>query len=337
MSTSNALLLLFISMAASAFFSGMEAGVVAMSRIRLQQYLRAGKKSAKPLLAYLDRPEEFLWTTLVGGILFGVVSFAAALTVFTNWLPQAAPAQFIIWPAFVGFYYLFCELTPKLLFQRFPNRLCIRCYRPFRFLSWGLTLLVRAVSTLAKSLTQRSDRVSFFSELFNNRNQVRLMLRDAAPVLTKEEGAIIDRALSLAEITAEERALRLSDIHAVGVDENVGKALQVCRDTGLNRLPAIDPRQKTPRVVGVFELDRVLYQPNPKLDTPIRDILRRPLRVEANCSLQETLQEMRETNCRLAVVQDNREKDIGIVSINDILRIIFSDVQTAPQEPLSKL
>lgn len=337
MSTSNALLLLVVSMFASAFFSGMEAGVLAMSRIRLQQYLRAGKKSAKPLLAYLDRPEEFLWTTLVGGILFGVLSFTAAIVLLNEGLGQGSPWPLIVFPVFVGLYYLLCELTPKLLFQRFPNRLCIRFYRPFQILSWGLTLLVRGVSAMAKALTRRSDRLSFFTELFNHRNKVRLMLRDAAPALTKEEGAIIDRALSLAEITARERALRIQDIHVIGVEENIGHALQICRETGLNRLPAIDPRQKNPRVVGIFELDRVLYQPNHKLNAPIREILRRPLRVDARASLQETLQQMRDTNCRLAVVSENQEKDIGIVSINDILRIIFGDVHPAPQEPLSKL
>src|SRR3954463_14649617 len=46
--------------------SGMEAGVFALSRLRIRQQMRAGKQSAEVLHKYLENPETFLWTILVG-------------------------------------------------------------------------------------------------------------------------------------------------------------------------------------------------------------------------------------------------------------------------------
>src|SRR5215468_2831967 len=46
--------------------SGMEAGVFALSRLRIRQQMRAGSPSAKVLHDYLENPENFLWTILVG-------------------------------------------------------------------------------------------------------------------------------------------------------------------------------------------------------------------------------------------------------------------------------
>src|SRR6266852_4791993 len=46
--------------------SGMEAGVFALSRLRIRQQMRAGKSSARVLHDYLENPENFLWTILVG-------------------------------------------------------------------------------------------------------------------------------------------------------------------------------------------------------------------------------------------------------------------------------
>src|SRR5438874_2974642 len=46
--------------------SGMEAGVFALSRLRIRQQMRAGRRSAKVLHEYLEHPENFLWTILVG-------------------------------------------------------------------------------------------------------------------------------------------------------------------------------------------------------------------------------------------------------------------------------
>src|SRR5437764_9947176 len=53
-------------LALSFVLSGMEAGVFALSRLRIRQQMRAGRRSAKVLHTYLEHPENFLWTILVG-------------------------------------------------------------------------------------------------------------------------------------------------------------------------------------------------------------------------------------------------------------------------------
>src|SRR6266446_7440573 len=50
----------------SFILSGMEAGVFALSRLRIRQQMRAGRRSAKVLHDFLEDPEHFLWTILVG-------------------------------------------------------------------------------------------------------------------------------------------------------------------------------------------------------------------------------------------------------------------------------
>src|SRR5437763_3326954 len=46
--------------------SGMEAAVFALSRLRIRRQMHAGRRSAKALHDYLEHPENFLWTILVG-------------------------------------------------------------------------------------------------------------------------------------------------------------------------------------------------------------------------------------------------------------------------------
>src|SRR5207249_3952111 len=59
-------LLFAVCLALSFLLSGMEAGVFALSRLRIRQHMRAGRRSAKVLHDYLENPENFLWTILVG-------------------------------------------------------------------------------------------------------------------------------------------------------------------------------------------------------------------------------------------------------------------------------
>src|SRR5262252_9298869 len=60
----------------SFILSGMEAGVLALSRLRIRQQSRAGRYAAQVLHGYLENPENFLWTILIGNTL-------ATFTVFS--------------------------------------------------------------------------------------------------------------------------------------------------------------------------------------------------------------------------------------------------------------
>jgi putative hemolysin len=53
----------------SFLLSGMEAGVFALNRLRVRRLARAGKPSAQMLQSFLEKPERFLWTILVGNTL----------------------------------------------------------------------------------------------------------------------------------------------------------------------------------------------------------------------------------------------------------------------------
>src|SRR5258708_1414405 len=69
-----------VGLAFSFFFSGLEAGVFALSRVRIRRLVRAGSANAKRLSRYLVEPEEFLWTILTGNTLanFTVASLVVA-------------------------------------------------------------------------------------------------------------------------------------------------------------------------------------------------------------------------------------------------------------------
>ncbi len=63
------LFFLTLCLAASFLLSGMEAGVFALNRLRIRRLARAGKPSAQMLNRFLEQPEKFLWTILVGNTL----------------------------------------------------------------------------------------------------------------------------------------------------------------------------------------------------------------------------------------------------------------------------
>src|SRR5688572_6943238 len=159
-----------ICLAVSFLCSGMEAGLFTLGRWRVMQQMRAGQARAARLYQYLQRPENFLWTALVGNTIavFGAMWIVAiALLEAVNYQTTFFWLYFLA-AAFV--FYIFCDLLPKTVFRKFPNRLCLLLSAPFRLLHLALSPLVFLVEALTRILLRWTGGQTYKGEAFSNRN-----------------------------------------------------------------------------------------------------------------------------------------------------------------------
>src|SRR5207249_41577 len=122
--------------------SGMEAGVFALSRLRIRQQMRAGRVSAKVLHGFLENPENFLWTILAGNTLANFIILGLMVSVLHQAFRHHQVGFVVVFSLIVFLFYAFFDLLPKMLFRTFPNRLCVSLARPFRLIHLGLRPLV---------------------------------------------------------------------------------------------------------------------------------------------------------------------------------------------------
>src|SRR5215471_6671209 len=111
----------------SFILSGMEAGVFALSRLRVRQQMRAGRRSAAVLHDYLENPENFLWTILVGNTLANFIILGMVLVFLDAELAGEKLWFGVIFFVIVFLFYTLFDLLPKMIFRLYPNRLCILC------------------------------------------------------------------------------------------------------------------------------------------------------------------------------------------------------------------
>src|SRR5882757_242886 len=130
-------------------FSGIEAGILSMNRVRLRHRMKMRDHAALRLNRLLAHPERLLVTVLVVTNLANI--FAITLTTGelvrvlgrTGWL-----AAFAI---FLPVYLMGVELLPKSLFRRFPYRALAALAGLLQladFLLWPLHIFGRGISHL---------------------------------------------------------------------------------------------------------------------------------------------------------------------------------------------
>src|SRR5436190_8046721 len=173
-------LLFAVCLMLSFVLSGMEAGVFALSRLRIRQQMRAGKRSAKVLHEYLEHPENFLWTILVGNTVANFIILGWLVIVLHRSLNHRRIYFVLVYVVAVFLFYAFFDLLPKMLFRNYPNRLCLLLARPFGFIHFVLRPLVAVVEIFSGLLLRWRGGKVFTGHLFGNREELRLVMQESA-------------------------------------------------------------------------------------------------------------------------------------------------------------
>ncbi|HWD21321.1 MAG TPA: CNNM domain-containing protein [Verrucomicrobiae bacterium] len=310
----------------SFLFSGMESGVMALNHVRIRKLKRSGDRRAAALESYLSHPEHFLWTILVGNTVVNFVVFALGAMQLRAWL-GGRPALWV--PAFAAaifMFYIVCELLPKTLFQRRPNRLTLMMAEPFRLLDNILTPLAAVADWFARGLLRLTGGRAFTGRLFGSREELRFMMQEAAHGLTSEERLMINRVLDLQTMRAGRVTVPMANVAVVEATAPLSAALALSRERQVTRLPVID--QRTGRIIGVIGVDQVLYREDVDVTRSARDYMQPAYFLPADVHLEEAMRRMQRAGVRLAVVLAPDQRELGVLSLQDILKVIFGRVSS---------
>ncbi|MDB6038836.1 MAG: Mg2+ and Co2+ transporter CorB [Verrucomicrobiales bacterium] len=308
-------------------FSGMEAGVFALKRWRIRQLMREGRRSATLLNSFLDQSESFLWTILIGNTL---TAFAAITLVAYGLYRVLAPhpfAMLLVFLVAVFLFYAIADLLPKMLFRIFPNRLCMFLAAPFKIIYMGLSPVVSIIEWLSNVLLRWTGGRAFQGQIFSSRNELRLAMQESGQAFTSEEKAMINRVLDLESRTIREIMLPLNRAPSISDDMTVEQVYAVYRENPRNSLPVWQQTGTTRRIAGMLNLKQILFKLPSDSKVLVKEVLRPALYLNLDLRVEQALRRMQRSGHRMAIVLAHDRREIGLVSLEEILKVIFGEVR----------
>ena len=106
----------------------------------------------------------------------------------------------------------------------------------------------------------------------------------------------------------------------------VSAALALCRERRLTRLPVWESRDGGQRIIGLLALNTLLYQPALDTNKPVGDFVKPALFLDEDLRLEVALRRLQRSGQRLAIVLSRERREIGILSLQDVLKVIFGEV-----------
>ena len=314
-------------LALSFLLSGMEAGVFALSRLRVRQQMRAGRPSARVLHGFLENPEDFLWTILVGNT---IVNFVILGWVFASLQGRLEGQRIWFAAVFIFIVYLFYalfDLLPKMLFRTYPNRLCVFWAKPFRLIHRALRPLVALVEWCSAILLRWTGGKAFSGHLFGNREELRQVMQESAQVLSSEERTMINRVMDLQSLTVRQITTPLAQAVTVNAQSPVSEVVLLARERKLTRLPVWETREGKQRIIGLLTVNTLLYEAALDTRKAASEYVQPALYLDEDLRLEVALRRMQRGGQRLAVVLGRDGHEAGIVTLEDILKVVFGEVK----------
>jgi CBS domain containing-hemolysin-like protein len=325
--TALSYVLLALCFGASFLLSGMEAGVFALNRLRIRRLARQGGASARILNRFLESPERFLWTILVGNTLANFLILGWVFTGLHEWFPLNSYIAMALFGVIVFLFYAFFDLLPKMLFRAHPNSLCLSAARVFRVINFLLTPLVLLVDDLSRMILHWSGGRVFKGQLFGNREEMRDVMRQSGQALTDDEHAMVNRILDLQNYSVGQIAKPMEQTVAVDSAVPLQVAMTLARERKVSRLPVWETRDGQRRVGGLLDLEPLLYRDSLDLDKPCSAHMIPAVFVNEGLRLEVALRLMQRAGQRMAIVLSRERKEIGIVAVKDILKVMFGEMQ----------
>ena len=302
--------LFLVGVRLSAFFSGSESGFYRVSFLRLSIDANAGDKVAKRLMWFVQHPEYFVATTLVGNNIANYVTTLAIGMGATCLVTSAGPVfEIVSTLLFTPVIFVFGEVMPKNLYFRAPTLLLRRgarvfqwCYRGFLPVTVPLVWMTRLVEKLTGAKRHQLDLV-----LGRHRLVQVLNTGHEHGLLTTEQGHLVHGLLHDASRPATD--LMTPATRILGEDEAASREtlIKFARDFGVTLIPLRRAGSSDDWIGYVSLIDL-------ELSSGSRSVKPLPLAIVDHTATRLTaLLTMRETSSALGLVQRDG-KTLGLLN-----------------------
>ncbi len=303
----------------SAFFSGLETGLISINRLRLRHLVRHKIKGADILQDFLNHPDHLLGTTLVGNnIVNTVLSIIMAsvgtrlLGVSGSWIAGAVTTTILL---------VFCEYLPKAWFSSFPSRRCLPFAGTLQLVGRILHPLSRVMMSVVKFFTPFVNKSDEDKKTSITRDEVLHLVREghSSGALSNDEVRMIKGVFELRTMACSEIMVPRKDMVYIHNDTSYDDITMFARAQQVSQLPVMDREKQT--FVGIVYTVDVLSDPNPA-GKSAKDYMRPPQLVGAVTPVDHILPRMRVTKQPIVLVANEKFEVVGYVTLDMVLEEI---------------
>ena len=307
----------------SFYFSGTETAFVSLNKVRVELWRRQKRRIAKIVYPFIQKPEKFIYTTLIGNNIFNV-AFASLATLYFNQFfdPEVGWILIVILTLIIG------EILPKTIFRSLADWLIQYIAPPLRLFYIIFLPIIWVVSGIAEMLLRVAGLKNHEVQKFFSSQDIEILLNESQSLtnVNKSSGKYLKRALNFRYMRVKEVMVPLADMIAVEESITLDELFKTFQSSGHSKLPVY--RKHIDQIIGVIFLKDLFQNPQ-----DVKSLIREVMFVPETKRCSELLSIFKQNNISIAIVFDEYGGTAGMVTVTDLVNKLFGEMEVVESSP----
>jgi len=309
--------LVLIVILGSAFFSGLEAALFAVSQSKVELLHQQKKRGAASLYAIKEKMSRPITVIVIFNNIFNIVGSiyvgVAAATVFGN------DALGIVSAVLTFLIIVFGEIIPKTIGENYSDRIALALAPLLLTLTKILLPIVWLFEQITKGFVQSKTIVS--------EEEIQMMshLGSLEGSIEKDEREMIENVFALNDISAHDVMTPRTMMYALQSDTQLSAIKNDLYDEAFSRIPVYE--NDTDHIVGVvYRIELLTALAKDQHDKTVADFMHEAVFVDETMRVDHLLPFFQKKRTHLAIVTNEFGGTSGLVTLEDVLEELVGEI-----------
>lgn len=332
------IVLLFVLILCSAFFSSAETALITCNRIRIRTLAEDGDKRAARVLRITDDSGKMLSAILIGNniVNLSASSIATSLAIKLWGSVGAGVATGVLTLLIL----IFGEISPKTIATIHSERIALLYSGAILIIMKVLTPVIYLINKFSMGFLKLLgvDPKGGSQQMTEEELRTIVDVSKESGVIESEEHEMINNLFDFGDSQAKEVMVPRIDMTFANIENSYEELIEIFQKDKFTRLPVYE--ETTDNVVGILNMkDLLLYKDREHFS--IRDIMYEPYFTYEHKNTAELFIEMRQSSISLAIVLDEYGATAGLITLEDLLEEIVGEIRdeydTDEEDPIVQL
>ncbi len=315
------IVLMFVCIAFSAYFSATETAFTSLNRVKMKTLANDGDKRAERVLSLVENYDKLLTTILVGNNIVNIALSSLATVFFIENISKnlgATLATIVVTVVVL----IFGEITPKGVAKENAESFALS-------VSFSISLFTVIFLPLNKffSLFKILATKIFKSKELNSatENEILTLVDEAEEQgeFDSEESELIRSAIEFNDVEAVDIFTPRVDVVAVEYGASNSEIAKIFSKSGFTRLPIY--KENIDNIIGTIN-QKEFYNKVYNRSTPVDEIISEPFFITPSMKISDLLKELQSRKRHIAIITDEYGGTKGIVTMEDILEELVGEI-----------
>ncbi len=321
----------------SAFFSGSETALTAVSKARLHAQEKEGNQRAKLVNDIRDKKDRMIGALLLGNNLVNILASAMATSLMIKLFgPSGVVYATLVMTMLV---LVFAEVLPKTYALHHAETMSMRIAPIIRVVIIVFAPVTEMVTWIVRGVLKLFgvdiSKVGAGSHLELLRGAIEM--HEGSEQKVQEQRVMLRSILDLFEVDVEEIMIHRKNIEMIDADMPIDQIIDAVMDSPYTRLPLW--KDNKDNIVGVLHAKWLLKAMKDNradiFQINVEDVAMEPWFIPESTNLYDQLQAFRARKEHFAVVVDEYGAFMGVVTLEDILEEIVGEIDDEHDESVA--